>query len=145
MCFKTKPIWISKYEYFRHNKGFAGSSRFWKQGRCWPCSAKNCYWPDLFLDASFRNASLWESVRQSIGQFVCLSVCYTSLEIEVFSTFQPRRCYVSNETLCSRLWGCFICRSVLLSVLPCIWQVYRQSQNTQEHSQEASLPGRVFW
>ena len=32
MCFKTNPSWISKYEYLRHNIGFAGSSCFWKQG-----------------------------------------------------------------------------------------------------------------
>ena len=29
-----KPIWIAQNEYFWHNKGFAGITRFWTQGMC---------------------------------------------------------------------------------------------------------------
>ena len=32
MCFQTKPTGFSKNKYFRRNKGFAGNTRYWKQG-----------------------------------------------------------------------------------------------------------------
>ena len=33
MCFQTKPTGFSENKYFRRNKGFAGNTRYWKQGK----------------------------------------------------------------------------------------------------------------
>ena len=32
MCFQTKPTGFSENKYFRRKKGFAGNTRYWKQG-----------------------------------------------------------------------------------------------------------------
>ena len=76
-----------------------------------------------FLDVSIRNTSLKESlsvrlsIHLSIHPSVPPYVCQASLKIAVFCSFQLRRCYKSNQSNFGMLKGCFICLSVLLSVL----------------------------
>ena len=77
------------------------------------------------------------SIRGFVRPFVLRYVCYACAKTAFPGCFWPQRDPTLNLSIDKQVLS-------EISVLPCIWHVYRHSQYTQGHSQDASLPGRAY-